>query len=137
MTCKFSAFLMRSNLGVYCVEISQRSSKEFQRLFWHFITTAVFYTNMAEAQPAVAFQFIVTPEGLHFKIDNDALTAVFLSGLRSWQKSLIWLHRRIVTGVYPATWASWILAFFIILALQFADLPFAYQINRTISSYFR
>ena len=55
---------------------------------------------MAEAQPAVAFQFIVTPEGWNLKVDNHALTAVFMSGLRSWQKSLTWLQRRFITGDY-------------------------------------
>lgn len=44
---------------------------------------------MAEAHQAVAFQFTVTPDGIDLQLSHQALTQIYLSGLRSWKKRLI------------------------------------------------
>ena len=44
---------------------------------------------MAEAHQAVAFQFTVTPDGIDLKLSHQALSQIYLSGLRSWKKRLI------------------------------------------------
>ena len=44
---------------------------------------------MAEAHQAVAFQFTVTPDGIDLKLSHQALTQIYLSGLRSWKKRFI------------------------------------------------
>lgn len=44
---------------------------------------------MAEAHQAVAFQFTVTPEGIDLKLSHQALTEIYLSGVRSWKKKII------------------------------------------------
>lgn len=44
---------------------------------------------MAEAHQAVAFQFTVTPEGIDVRLSHQALTEIYLSGVRSWKKRLI------------------------------------------------
>ena len=44
---------------------------------------------MAEAHQAVAFQFTVTPEGIDLQLSHQALTQIYLSGLRSWRKKLV------------------------------------------------
>lgn len=45
--------------------------------------------NMAEAHQAVAFQFTVTPEGIDLQLSHQALTEIYLSGVRSWKKRII------------------------------------------------
>lgn len=44
---------------------------------------------MAEAHQAVAFQFTVTPEGIDLQLSHQALTEIYLSGMRSWKKRII------------------------------------------------
>lgn len=44
---------------------------------------------MAEAHQAVAFQFTVTPEGIDLQLSHQALTEIYLSGVRSWKKRII------------------------------------------------
>uniref|UniRef100_A0A8C4F5K8 carnitine O-palmitoyltransferase n=1 Tax=Dicentrarchus labrax TaxID=13489 RepID=A0A8C4F5K8_DICLA len=44
---------------------------------------------MAEAHQAVAFQFTVTPEGIDLQLSHQALTEIYLSGVRSWKKKII------------------------------------------------
>uniref|UniRef100_A0A4W5RLI1 carnitine O-palmitoyltransferase n=1 Tax=Hucho hucho TaxID=62062 RepID=A0A4W5RLI1_9TELE len=58
---------------------------------------------MAEAHQAVAFQFTVTPEGIDLQLSHQALTEIYLSGLRSWKKKLIRLKAlvRIFSGRQP------------------------------------
>uniref|UniRef100_A0A8C7PD36 carnitine O-palmitoyltransferase n=1 Tax=Oncorhynchus mykiss TaxID=8022 RepID=A0A8C7PD36_ONCMY len=63
---------------------------------------------MAEAHQAVAFQFTVTPEGIDLQLSHQALTEIYLSGLRSWKKKLIRLKNGVITGVYPASPSSWL-----------------------------
>jgi carnitine O-palmitoyltransferase 1 len=90
----------------------------------------------ALSHQAVAFQFIVSPEGINFHVDNHALEAVFMSGVRSWRNWLIWLKNRIMSGVYPATPASWLFVFFIIMAIQFTDMTYSTQIKTLVNTYF-
>uniref|UniRef100_A0A671YA96 carnitine O-palmitoyltransferase n=1 Tax=Sparus aurata TaxID=8175 RepID=A0A671YA96_SPAAU len=58
---------------------------------------------MAEAHQAVAFQFTVTPEGIDVRLSHQALTEIYLSGVRSWKKRLIRLKAlvRIFSGRKP------------------------------------
>ncbi|KAL4617835.1 hypothetical protein GN956_G20793 [Arapaima gigas] len=51
---------------------------------------------MAEAHQAVAFQFTITPEGIDLQLSRQALTQIYLSGLRSWKKRL----RRVKVRVF-------------------------------------
>lgn len=44
---------------------------------------------MAEAHQAVAFQFTVTPEGIDLQLSHQALSEIYLSGVRSWKKRVI------------------------------------------------
>ncbi|XP_070610706.1 carnitine O-palmitoyltransferase 1, muscle isoform isoform X2 [Erythrolamprus reginae] len=44
---------------------------------------------MAEAHQAVAFQFTVTPDGVDFRLSQEALKQIYLSGLHSWKKRFI------------------------------------------------
>lgn len=44
---------------------------------------------MAEAHQAVAFQFTVTQEGVDVRLSHQALTEIYLSGVRSWKKRFI------------------------------------------------
>lgn len=44
---------------------------------------------MAEAHQAVGFQFSVTQEGVDVRLSHQALTEIYLSGVRSWRKRLV------------------------------------------------
>lgn len=44
---------------------------------------------MAEAHQAVAFQFTVTQAGVDVRLSHQALTEIYLSGVRSWRKRLV------------------------------------------------
>lgn len=44
---------------------------------------------MAEAHQAVAFQFTVTPDGIDLQLSHQALTEIYLSGMRSWKKRIV------------------------------------------------
>ncbi|XP_059584185.1 carnitine O-palmitoyltransferase 1, brain isoform isoform X2 [Alligator mississippiensis] len=74
---------------------------------------------MAEAHQAVAFQFTVSPEGIDVHLSHVALKQVYLSGLHSWKKRLGRLQNSFVTGVYPASPASWVFVAGTILLAQF------------------
>ncbi|XP_052344050.1 carnitine O-palmitoyltransferase 1, liver isoform-like isoform X2 [Oncorhynchus keta] len=74
---------------------------------------------MAEAHQAVAFQFTVTPEGIDLQLSHQALTEIYLSGLRSWKKKLIRLKNGVITGVYPASPSSWLFVVIAILATMY------------------
>uniref|UniRef100_A0A673ATU1 carnitine O-palmitoyltransferase n=1 Tax=Sphaeramia orbicularis TaxID=375764 RepID=A0A673ATU1_9TELE len=58
---------------------------------------------MAEAHQAVAFQFTVTPEGIDLQLSHQALTEIYLSGVRSWKKRIVRLKAlvRIFSGRKP------------------------------------
>ncbi|XP_053196840.1 carnitine O-palmitoyltransferase 1, liver isoform-like [Scomber japonicus] len=74
---------------------------------------------MAEAHQAVAFQFTVTPEGIDLQLSHQALTEIYLSGVRSWKKRIIRLKNSVVTGVYPASPSSWLFVVIAILATMY------------------
>ncbi|KAK2820306.1 hypothetical protein Q5P01_023265 [Channa striata] len=78
-------------------------------------TTAI----MAEAHQAVAFQFTVTPEGIDLQLSHQALTEIYLSGMRSWKKRIIRLKNSVITGVYPASPSSWLFVVIAILATMY------------------
>uniref|UniRef100_A0A4W6G7C6 carnitine O-palmitoyltransferase n=1 Tax=Lates calcarifer TaxID=8187 RepID=A0A4W6G7C6_LATCA len=74
---------------------------------------------MAEAHQAVAFQFTVTPEGIDLQMSHQALTEIYLSGMRSWKKRIIRLKNSVITGVYPASPSSWLFVVIAILATMY------------------
>ncbi|KAL6095118.1 uncharacterized protein ACO6RY_16382 [Pungitius sinensis] len=74
---------------------------------------------MAEAHQAVAFQFTVTPDGIDLHLSHQALTEIYLSGMRSWKKRIIGLKNSVVTGVYPASPSSWLFVVVAILATMY------------------
>uniref|UniRef100_A0A3Q3JSM7 Carnitine O-palmitoyltransferase N-terminal domain-containing protein n=2 Tax=Monopterus albus TaxID=43700 RepID=A0A3Q3JSM7_MONAL len=74
---------------------------------------------MAEAHQAVAFQFTVTPEGINLQLSHQALTEIYLSGVRSWKKRVIRLKNSVITGVYPASPSSWLFVVIAILATMY------------------
>ncbi|XP_026206936.1 carnitine O-palmitoyltransferase 1, liver isoform-like [Anabas testudineus] len=74
---------------------------------------------MAEAHQAVAFQFTVTPEGIDLQLSHQALTEIYLSGMRSWKKRIIRLKNSVITGVYPASPSSWLFVVIAILATMY------------------
>ncbi|KAM8836472.1 carnitine O-palmitoyltransferase 1, liver isoform 2-T3 [Spinachia spinachia] len=74
---------------------------------------------MAEAHQAVAFQFTVTPDGIDLHLSHQALTEIYLSGVRSWKKRVIGLKNSVVTGVYPASPSSWLFVVVAILATMY------------------
>uniref|UniRef100_A0A8C4F5U1 carnitine O-palmitoyltransferase n=1 Tax=Dicentrarchus labrax TaxID=13489 RepID=A0A8C4F5U1_DICLA len=74
---------------------------------------------MAEAHQAVAFQFTVTPEGIDLQLSHQALTEIYLSGVRSWKKKIIRLKNSVITGVYPASPSSWLFVVIAILATMY------------------
>ncbi|XP_038591719.1 carnitine O-palmitoyltransferase 1, liver isoform-like isoform X2 [Micropterus salmoides] len=74
---------------------------------------------MAEAHQAVAFQFTVTAEGIDLQLSHQALTEIYLSGVRSWKKRIIRLKNSVVTGVYPASPSSWLFVVIAILATMY------------------
>ncbi|XP_070610708.1 carnitine O-palmitoyltransferase 1, muscle isoform isoform X3 [Erythrolamprus reginae] len=63
---------------------------------------------MAEAHQAVAFQFTVTPDGVDFRLSQEALKQIYLSGLHSWKKRFIRLKNSFLTGVYPGSPSGWL-----------------------------
>ncbi|XP_075890507.1 carnitine O-palmitoyltransferase 1, liver isoform-like isoform X2 [Nelusetta ayraudi] len=71
---------------------------------------------MAEAHQAVGFQFSVTQEGVDVRLSHQALTEIYLSGVRSWRKRLVRLKNSVKTGVYPASPSSWLFVVVAILA---------------------
>ncbi|CAM4623188.1 unnamed protein product [Lepidochelys kempii] len=73
---------------------------------------------MAEAHQAVAFQFTVSPEGVDLRLSHVALKQVYLAGLRSWKKKITRLRNSLLTGVFPASPASWLVMRTAILASQ-------------------
>uniref|UniRef100_A0A8C4Y9Y2 carnitine O-palmitoyltransferase n=1 Tax=Gopherus evgoodei TaxID=1825980 RepID=A0A8C4Y9Y2_9SAUR len=73
---------------------------------------------MAEAHQAVAFQFTVSPEGVDLRLSHAALKQVYLAGLRSWKKKITRLRNSLVTGMFPASPASWLVMAAAILASQ-------------------
>uniref|UniRef100_A0AAQ5ZIH9 carnitine O-palmitoyltransferase n=1 Tax=Amphiprion ocellaris TaxID=80972 RepID=A0AAQ5ZIH9_AMPOC len=75
--------------------------------------------NMAEAHQAVAFQFTVTPDGIDLQLSHQALTEIYLSGVRSWKKRIIRLKNSVITGVYPASPSSWLFVVIAILATMY------------------
>uniref|UniRef100_A0A8C2WGY8 carnitine O-palmitoyltransferase n=1 Tax=Cyclopterus lumpus TaxID=8103 RepID=A0A8C2WGY8_CYCLU len=74
---------------------------------------------MAEAHQAVAFQFTVTPDGIDLHMSHQALTEIYLSGVRSWKKRIIGLKNSVITGVYPASPSSWLFVVIAILATMY------------------
>ncbi|XP_037611378.1 carnitine O-palmitoyltransferase 1, liver isoform-like isoform X2 [Sebastes umbrosus] len=74
---------------------------------------------MAEAHQAVAFQFTVTPNGIDLRLSHQALTEIYLSGVRSWKKRIIGLKNSVITGVYPASPSSWLFVVIAILATMY------------------
>ncbi|KAG7227812.1 hypothetical protein INR49_013606 [Caranx melampygus] len=77
---------------------------------------------MAEAHQAVAFQFTVTPEGIDLQLSHQALTEIYLSGVRSWKKRIIRLKsvgEQCDNGVYPASPSSWLFVVIAILATMY------------------
>uniref|UniRef100_A0A673AX59 carnitine O-palmitoyltransferase n=1 Tax=Sphaeramia orbicularis TaxID=375764 RepID=A0A673AX59_9TELE len=74
---------------------------------------------MAEAHQAVAFQFTVTPEGIDLQLSHQALTEIYLSGVRSWKKRIVRLKNSVITGVYPASPSSWLFVVIAILATMY------------------
>ncbi|XP_041830596.1 carnitine O-palmitoyltransferase 1, liver isoform-like isoform X2 [Melanotaenia boesemani] len=74
---------------------------------------------MAEAHQAVAFQFTVTPEGIDLQLSHQALSEIYLSGVRSWKKRIIRVKNSVITGVYPASPSSWLFVVIAILATMY------------------
>ncbi|XP_053720643.1 carnitine O-palmitoyltransferase 1, liver isoform-like isoform X1 [Synchiropus splendidus] len=74
---------------------------------------------MAEAHQAVAFQFTVTPDGIDLRLSHQALTEIYLSGVRSWKKRIVRLKNSVLTGVYPASPSSWLFVVVAILATMY------------------
>ncbi|KAJ7989930.1 hypothetical protein DPEC_G00309590 [Dallia pectoralis] len=74
---------------------------------------------MAEAHQAVAFQFTITPEGIDLRLSYQALSQIYLSGLRSWKKRISRIKNRVIKGVYPASPSSWLFVFIATLATMF------------------
>lgn len=44
---------------------------------------------MAEAHQAVGFQFTVRPDGVEFKLSQEVIKNIYLSGLTAWKKRAI------------------------------------------------
>uniref|UniRef100_A0A8C8HW78 carnitine O-palmitoyltransferase n=1 Tax=Oncorhynchus tshawytscha TaxID=74940 RepID=A0A8C8HW78_ONCTS len=74
---------------------------------------------MAEAHQAVAFQFTITPEGIDLRLSYQALSQIYLSGLRSWKKRISRMRNRVIKGVYPASPSSWLFVVIAILATMY------------------
>ncbi|KAL8560156.1 hypothetical protein ACOMHN_021651 [Nucella lapillus] len=77
---------------------------------------------MAEAHAAVAFSFIVTPDGVDVRLNHEALHAVWDSGVVSWKKRLGKLKNNIHNGVFPASPLSLLFVVTLILAFKTAGL---------------
>ncbi|CAH1800298.1 unnamed protein product [Owenia fusiformis] len=76
---------------------------------------------MAEAHSAVAFSFTVTPEGVDFDLNHEALWAVWGSGVRSWKKRYAQFRNNLINHAYPMPLATWMFFMSIVLALVLAD----------------
>lgn len=63
--------------------------KTFPLLCSIFISGSLCTVIMAEAHQAVAFQFTVTPDGIDLQLSHQALTEIYLSGMRSWKKRIV------------------------------------------------
>lgn len=63
---------------------------------------------MAEAHQAVAFQFTVTRDGIDLQLSHQALTEIYLSGVRSWKKRIIRLK---VSPLRLSHWFLWSVLF--------------------------
>ncbi|XP_013863731.1 carnitine O-palmitoyltransferase 1, liver isoform isoform X2 [Austrofundulus limnaeus] len=74
---------------------------------------------MAEAHQAVAFQFTVTPDGIDLRLSHQALSEIYLSGMRSWKKRIIRIKNSVISGVYPASPSSWLFVVIAILATMY------------------
>lgn len=44
---------------------------------------------MAEAHQAVGFQFTVRPDGVDFKLSQEVIKNIYLSGVTTWKKKAI------------------------------------------------
>ncbi|KAG2459931.1 CPT1A palmitoyltransferase, partial [Polypterus senegalus] len=75
---------------------------------------------MAEAHQAVAFQFTVTPDGIDFRLSQEVLKHIYLSGVTSWRKRFIRFKNGILTGVYPASPSSWLFVVIAIMSAMYA-----------------
>lgn len=67
----------------------------------------------------MAFQFTVTPEGIDLQLSHQALSEIYLSGVRSWKKRIIRVKNRVISGVYPASPSSWLFVVIAILATMY------------------
>ena len=82
------------NCGASCYSISTDESSELRSVLLYQVVLITFSSlapsaGMAEAHQAVAFQFTITPEGIDLHLSHQALTEVYLSGIRSWKKRII------------------------------------------------
>ncbi|CAB1323105.1 unnamed protein product, partial [Coregonus sp. 'balchen'] len=77
-------------------------------------------TGMAEAHQAVGFQFTVTPDGIDLHLSREVLKHIYLSGVTSWRKRAIRFKNGILTGVYPASPSSWLIAVIAIMSTMYA-----------------
>uniref|UniRef100_A0A673XUE6 Carnitine O-palmitoyltransferase 1, muscle isoform n=1 Tax=Salmo trutta TaxID=8032 RepID=A0A673XUE6_SALTR len=75
---------------------------------------------MAEAHQAVGFQFTVTPDGIDLHLSREVLKHIYLSGVTSWIKRAIRFKNGILTGVYPASPSSWLIAVIAIMSTMYA-----------------
>eukprot|EP00918_Siedleckia_nematoides_P012688 GHVU01027769.1.p1 GENE.GHVU01027769.1~~GHVU01027769.1.p1 ORF type:complete len:764 (+),score=90.89 GHVU01027769.1:170-2461(+) len=76
---------------------------------------------MAEAHSAVAFAFSVTPDGVDYHLNHDALWAIWQSGVRSWKKRLARFKNGLHNGIYPGSPASWLFTTTVVLAIYMAS----------------
>jgi len=88
---------------------------------------------MAEAHAAVAFSFAVTPEGVDVQVSQEAINAVFFSGVRSWRKRITRFFNRFSTGVYPAKFSS--LTGLTLIAML-SEFIYGYDLTYGTSSYY-
>uniref|UniRef100_A0A4W6DP27 Carnitine O-palmitoyltransferase 1, muscle isoform n=1 Tax=Lates calcarifer TaxID=8187 RepID=A0A4W6DP27_LATCA len=64
---------------------------------------------MAEAHQAVGFQFTVRPDGVDFKLSQEVIKNIYLSGVTAWKKRAIQFKNGVLAGVYPASPSSWLI----------------------------
>ncbi|XP_063335916.1 carnitine O-palmitoyltransferase 1, muscle isoform isoform X7 [Pelmatolapia mariae] len=64
---------------------------------------------MAEAHQAVGFQFTVRPDGVDFKLSQEVIKNIYLSGVTAWKKKAIQFKNGVLAGVYPASPSSWLI----------------------------
>ncbi|ELW47128.1 Carnitine O-palmitoyltransferase 1, liver isoform [Tupaia chinensis] len=72
---------------------------------------------MAEAHQAVGFRASLTPDGAEAQLSAPVLQDIYLSGLRSWKRTLSRFWNDVLTGVFPASPLSWL---FLFSAIQLA-----------------